>query len=142
MSRYLKLAPHRTEVDGTAVFTYVLPKRNRTDLPRGMNTANDNLYKLNKMLQHAGVMTFEAVRSVIPHMVADAPQLSSHQPATWSPQAFTHNCSCVNADRGDQLEPNYLLVADTHLEAGGPVYTPSSTVCFTTKQHLKDFTWP
>ena len=35
-----------------------------------------------------------------------------------------------------------MLFSDTHLEVGGPVYTPSSTICFTTKQFLKDFAWP
>ena len=125
----MELAPHRTEVDGNHVFTFVLPKRSRTDLPRDMDTVDANLYKINEMMQHAEDMAFEAVRSTIPQLVADLPQLPPHYPATWSPQSFTHNCSCVNGGRGDPLDPNYLLVTDTHLEAGGPVYTPSSTVC-------------
>ena len=40
------------------------------------------------------------------------------------------------------LEPNYLAVVDIHFEMGGPVYTPSSGICFTTKDPLRYFEWP
>ena len=47
VSHYLEFAPHRTEVDGHLVFTDVLPKRSRTDLPRDADTLDANLYKIN-----------------------------------------------------------------------------------------------
>ena len=105
-----------------------------------MDDLDANLYKLNEMWQHAGIMAFEAMICAIPQLMHD-----SAQPLTqlvWDPQSFTHNCSCVNHDLSNSLAPNYLLVTDTHFEARGPIYTPSSSVCFTTKQPFKDFTWP
>ena len=43
---------------------------------------------------------------------------------------------------GTSLAPSYLAVLDTHFEIGGPVYTPSSHICFATWQPLRDFEWP
>ena len=43
---------------------------------------------------------------------------------------------------GASLAPNYLAVLDTHFEKGGPVYTPSSHICFATTQPFRDFVWP
>ena len=105
-----------------------------------MDDLDANLYKLNEMWQHAGIMAFEAMICAIPQLMHD-----SAQPLTqlvWDPQSFTQNCTCVNQDLSDPVAPNYLLVTYIHLEAGGHIYTPSSTVCFTTKQLLTKFIWP
>ena len=61
---------------------------------------------------------------------------------SWEPQSFSHRCNCVNVGLSNPIEPNYLAVVDIHFEMGGPVYTPSSGICFTTKEPLRDFEWP
>ena len=139
-SYHLNMAPYKNAVGGQPVYTYTLPKRSRTQLQLAMNSFDSNLYKLNEMWQHAGLKAFEAVICAIPQFMND-----SAQPLTqliWDPQDVTHHCNCVNQNLGASLAPNYLLVSDTHFGEGGPVYTPSSTICFTTKQPLRDFVWP
>ena len=96
-----------------------------------------HLYQLNEMFQHAAAQTREAVICAMPQISQDTEfplmQLS------WEPQSFSHRCNCVNVSLSNPLEPNYLAVVDIHFEMGGPVYTPSSGLCFTTREPLRDF---
>ena len=95
------------------------------------------------MCQHTEAKTFEAIICAIPSILADAHSSTDHlTQLTWVPQKFTHRCNSVNVDLANPTPPHYLAFVDVHFENGGPVYTPASQHCFTTRKPLQHFKWP
>ena len=124
--------------------TYTLPRSSRSQLPDNIDVFPGakrlaNLFRLNEYCQIAAAQACEATICAAPNLLSDLPGADQLPPLTWVPQTFTHKCECINLGQENPCSPNYLAFADTHYEAGGPIYTPGSDICFTTRKPLRDF---